>query len=59
MQETLQDYPNLSIKAGSVADMILGPSEAKRPSSSSQRVYGEINGIRTGKLPHASRMKAQ
>lgn len=54
MQETLRDYPNLSIKAGSVSDMILGPSEAKRPSSSNERLYGEITGIRTGKLPLAA-----
>lgn len=53
MQETLQNYPNLSIKAGSVSDMILGASEARMPTSSgNEQVYGEIKGIRTGMLPH-------
>jgi tRNA uridine 5-carboxymethylaminomethyl modification enzyme len=51
MQETLNKYENLSIKAGSVLDMVLGPRGARSGNSNAEDVYGEMQGIRTGGLP--------
>ena len=49
MQKTLKDYPNLSLKAGSVADIVLRrPSDASLGSVKSTEIRGEIMGIRTG-----------
>ncbi|CAD6570731.1 MAG: Mitochondrial Translation Optimization [Cyphobasidiales sp. Tagirdzhanova-0007] len=48
MQKTLKDYPNLSLKAGSVADIVLRrPSDASLGSVKSTEIRGEIMGIRT------------
>lgn len=45
MQEALREHPNLCLKAGSVADIVLRPSSG--PSTSQDQVYGQIEGIRT------------
>lgn len=49
MQDTLRNYPNLTIKAGSVADLILGPLDGTQTNPThGTKVYGQVKGLRTG-----------
>ncbi|KAF9912429.1 Mitochondrial Translation Optimization [Lobosporangium transversale] len=45
MQKTLYEYPNLTIKAGSVSDIVLG-AEILPPTPGQNNVQGEIKGIK-------------
>ena len=49
MQKALNEYPNLTIKAGSVSDIVLG-AEILPPTPGQNNVQGEIKGIKLGKL---------
>ncbi|KAF9925923.1 Mitochondrial Translation Optimization [Mortierella alpina] len=45
MQKALHEYPNLTIKAGSVSDIVLG-AEILPPTPGANNVQGEIKGIK-------------
>ena len=48
MQETLRAYPNLSLKAGSVADLVLHqPNPTHDRPTPDERLFGRVQGIRT------------
>ena len=51
MQETLQTYHNLSLKAGSVADIVLKePFNYQGNNAVLTDLRGEVAGIRTGRI---------
>ncbi|KAF9966964.1 Mitochondrial Translation Optimization [Mortierella alpina] len=54
MQKALHEYPNLTIKAGSVSDIVLG-AEILPPTPGTNNVQGEIKGIKldSGEVIHA------
>jgi len=47
MQKVLHEYPNLTIKAGSVSDIVLG-AEILPPTPGQHNIQGEIKGIKLG-----------
>ena len=48
MQETLNSYPNLTIKAGSVANVMLNRTASTNPPTHDDTpVHGEVTGIQT------------
>lgn len=51
MQAALNEYPNLTIKAGSVSDIVLG-AEILPPTPGQNNVLGEIKGIKLGTSHH-------
>lgn len=55
MQETLRAYPNLTIKAGSVADLVLEHHDhpvASTSNSTDVPLRGQVRGIRTGECTY-------
>ncbi|KAF9143043.1 Mitochondrial Translation Optimization [Mortierella sp. GBA39] len=57
MQAALNEYPNLTIKAGSVSDIVLG-AEILPPTPGQNNVQGEIKGIKleSGEVIHAPKV---
>ncbi|KAG0038050.1 Mitochondrial Translation Optimization, partial [Podila clonocystis] len=57
MQKALHEYPNLTIKAGSVSDIVLG-AEILPPTPGQHNVQGEIKGIKleSGEVIHAPKV---
>ncbi|KAG0309573.1 Mitochondrial Translation Optimization [Dissophora globulifera] len=57
MQKALHEYPNLTIKAGSVSDIVLG-AEILPPTPGENIVQGEIKGIKleSGEVIHAPKV---
>ncbi|KAI1316373.1 Mitochondrial Translation Optimization [Mortierella claussenii] len=57
MQRVLHEYPNLTIKAGSVSDIVLG-ADILPPSPGQHTVQGEIKGIKleSGEVIHAPKV---
>ncbi|KAF9175608.1 Mitochondrial Translation Optimization [Mortierella sp. AD010] len=57
MQKVLHEYPNLTIKAGSVSDIVLG-AEILPPIPGQNTVQGEIKGIKleSGEVIHAPKV---
>ncbi|KAF9189758.1 Mitochondrial Translation Optimization [Haplosporangium sp. Z 767] len=57
MQKVLHEYPNLTIKAGSVSDIVLG-AEILPPTPGQSNVQGEIRGIKleSGEVIHAPKV---
>ncbi|KAG0053671.1 Mitochondrial Translation Optimization [Gryganskiella cystojenkinii] len=57
MQKALHEYPNLTIKAGSVSDIVLG-AEILPPTPGQNNVQGEIKGIKleSGEVIHAPKV---
>ncbi|KAG0096432.1 Mitochondrial Translation Optimization [Podila epicladia] len=50
MQKALHEYPNLTIKAGSVSDIVLG-AEILPPTPGQHNIQGEIKGIKLELVP--------
>ncbi|KAF9109597.1 Mitochondrial Translation Optimization [Mortierella sp. AM989] len=57
MQKVLNEYPNLTIKAGSVSDIVLG-AEILPPTPGQNNILGEIRGIKleSGDVIHAPKV---
>ncbi|KAF9121100.1 Mitochondrial Translation Optimization [Mortierella sp. 14UC] len=57
MQKALHEYPNLTIKAGSVSDIVLG-AEILPPTPGQNNIQGEIKGIKleSGEVIHAPKV---
>ncbi|KAF9905782.1 Mitochondrial Translation Optimization [Linnemannia zychae] len=57
MQKALHEYPNLTIKAGSVSDIVLG-AEILPPTPGQNNIQGEIRGIKleSGEVIHAPKV---
>ncbi|CAO3569810.1 unnamed protein product [Mortierella alpina] len=57
MQKALHEYPNLTIKAGSVSDIVLG-AEILPPTPGTNNLQGEIKGIKleSGEVIHAPKV---
>ncbi|KAF8980677.1 Mitochondrial Translation Optimization [Entomortierella lignicola] len=57
MQKVLNEYPNLTIKSGSVSDIVLG-AEILPPTPGQNNVQGEIRGIKleSGEVIHAPKV---
>ncbi|KAG0335972.1 Mitochondrial Translation Optimization, partial [Podila humilis] len=57
MQKALNEYSNLTIKAGSVSDIVLG-AEILPPTPGQHRIQGEIKGIKleSGQVIHAPKV---
>ncbi|KAF9209198.1 Mitochondrial Translation Optimization [Haplosporangium sp. Z 27] len=57
MQKVLNEYPNLTIKSGSVSDIVLG-AEILPPTPGQHNVQGEIRGIKleSGEVIHAPKV---
>ena len=49
MQECLFNYPNLTVKAGSVCDIIMAHQPIVFSKSGEQPIYGEVQGVKLGK----------
>jgi tRNA uridine 5-carboxymethylaminomethyl modification enzyme len=48
MQDTLSNYPNLTLKAGSVAELLLDRSSSSRHGpQEAASIHGKVTGIRT------------
>jgi len=49
MQECLFNYPNLTVKAGSVHDILMAHQPLIFGESGKNPIYGEIQGVKLGK----------
>jgi len=49
MQECLFNYPNLTVKAGSVHDVLMAHQPFIFDESGKHPIYGEVQGVKLGK----------
>lgn len=49
MQECLFNYPNLTVKAGSVHDILMAHQPLIFGESGKHPIYGEVQGVKLGK----------
>ena len=55
MQNCLENYPNLTIKIGSVHDILLSHSSDVIEKETDAPIYGYVKGVKLGGLPRLQR----